>query len=92
MKQFVFRVGFATEIILFLFFYLFGSNSLGTFFKLKQENIELKQNISEKKFTLSRYYEEINLWKTNSFHKEKIAREKLQMKKKSEIIYFIPGG
>lgn len=80
--------GFIVEVILFFLLYYFGSNGKPVLIKLLEETKEVGQEITVLQSEINQLNHAIQDGKS-SFAKEKIARERLHMKKDKEIVYFI---
>ncbi|MGB8367359.1 MAG: septum formation initiator family protein [Candidatus Babeliales bacterium] len=78
-----------TEICLFVYVYLYGSNGFYALQELSHENEQLEQNIEELTQQIVQLEDEISEWGMNDFYKEKVAREQLQMSHKNDEIYYI---
>jgi len=88
-KRTILRLFFAIEIVIFVGVYLFGGNGLQYLTRLKSENSTLYFEILSLKKDISNLEKQIEDWQSNDFYKEKYARERLQMAKKGEVIYFL---
>ena len=66
-----------------------GKDGLFLLNLFKHENILLMQKIDSIKSEVANLNKDIAAWKTNSFLKEKVARENLQMAKSSDEIYLL---
>ena len=75
------------ETILFLVLYCFGPNGIHLFFKLKDQKAVVEQEIKNLSVQVRELEEKVALSKQD-FYKEKIARERLLMKKDKEEVYF----
>jgi len=80
---------FVVEVMVFVGVYLFGGNGVQYLRRLKHENQLLKNEIVQLESEVKLIEQQIVAWKADDFYKEKVAREKLQMAKKSDEIYFI---
>jgi cell division protein FtsB len=87
-KKVFLRVFFAFEALLFLFFYLFGTHGLKTISSLKYDNNLLDNEISDLKKVNAILTEDLQAWHTDPFFKEKIARERLHMARKGDVIFY----
>ena len=76
-------------ILLFSYIFLFGNHGLIRYFQLQYRKKELNQQITAMKEEQERLQKEIDLLQNNYRYIEKIAREKYQMGKKGEKIYFM---
>jgi len=88
-KRTILRLFFAVEIVIFVSVYLFGGNGLQYLTRLKSENNSLYFEIVSLKKDITELEKQIEDWQSNDFYKEKYARERLQMAKKGEMIYFV---
>ncbi|TET06064.1 hypothetical protein E3J79_03330 [Candidatus Dependentiae bacterium] len=89
MRRRVLRFLFVAEIVLFVTFYLFGSNSIQRLLELQSEQKELDMQLQNVKANVSYLNEQIELWNESSFFKEKVAREQLQMAREDDEIYYL---
>lgn len=76
------------EILLFLLLYYFGSNGTHVITQLALERELILQEIASIQLEVDSLGQKISQGRT-SFAKEKIARERLHMKKKDETVYFL---
>lgn len=88
-KQNGIRIFFIGEVIIFLGFYLFGSNGYILYKQLSCDVLELSENLSDLKTEILQLQSNIELQKKHPFFQEKIAREQLQMARAEEEIYLI---
>ena len=88
-KKTIFRMFFVIEIFIFVGVYLFGGNGLQYLACLKKENYKLYDQVVALKHEIVKLEKDIVDWNSNDFYKEKIAREKLQMARKGDQIYFL---
>lgn len=88
-KRTIVRLFFAIEIMVFVGVYLFGGNGVQHLRRLKDENQKLKNEVVHLQIETKLVEQQIASWQADDFYKEKIAREKLQMAKKGDEIYFI---
>lgn len=80
--------GVSAEVFLFLFLYYFGSNGTHIISKLALEKKQVLQEIVDIQYEVDELNQKIKQAHT-AFAKEKIARERLLMRKKDETIYFL---
>jgi len=88
-KRTILRMFFVIEIFIFAGVYFFGGNGFQYLNRLKGENQELYGQILDLKNEIAGLEKGISDWNSNDFYKEKIAREKLQMARKGDQIYFL---
>ncbi len=81
-------------ISLLSYIFLFGNHGLIRYYQLQQRKKELVRQIAELKEEQVRLQNEIDMLQNNFRYIEKVAREKYQMGKDGEKIYFIiePAG
>lgn len=77
------------EIVIFGFTYLFGSNGVYFLKDLDKENHQLNIEVLNLKDEIKSIENQINEWSTDPFYKEQLAREKLQLARENEKIYYI---
>jgi len=89
LKRRALRFFFAVEILIFITFYLLGSNGIQCLMVLQAEQKELNYQLRVAKTEVAQLNEQINQWQTTPFFKEKIAREQLQMAREGEEICYL---
>lgn len=77
------------EALFFGYNYLFGYQGLYQLKELKKEAQQLACEINTLKNEIASLEKQLNDWNQNQFYKERIAREKLQLAKEDEKIYFL---
>ncbi len=88
-KQGLLRVFLVLECIGFVFVYLFGAQGINVLLQLYRENRKLENEIMQLKKEGDQLYDMVVIWKKDSFLKEKLAREQLQMARKDDEIYYL---
>lgn len=88
-KKLILRIFLITEILAFGYTYLFGKNGIYYVWQVNNENVILKNDINSLKSDIDQLSSHIDEWESDTFHKEKIARETLQMSKKNDEIYYL---
>jgi len=88
-KRSILRLFFVIEIFIFIGVYFFGGNGFQYLNRLEHENDQLHGNIVRLKDEIAQVQKDITDWNNNDFYKEKIAREKLQMARRGDQIYFL---
>lgn len=77
------------EVVMFSGFYVYGTQGLEQLWRVQQEN----ENLAEKKREIIKQIDqlehEIADWNNHDFHKEKIAREQLQMAHEGDEIFYL---
>lgn len=89
-KKIVLRTFFVLEIAVFLFFYFLGSHGLTQLLTYKQQNNVLERDIYSLEQDIKNLRRSIKDFQENTFHKEKFAREELQMAYPHEELYLYP--
>ncbi len=87
-KRTLLHIFFAGEILIFTWAYIFGAQGLKAILALRSENIVLKQCVEEIKKEIVMEENNLHVWQTNTFYKEKLAREQLQMVRGGEEVYY----
>jgi len=90
-KRTMLRVFFALEVVIFIGVYLFGPRGIQAMSILESEGQAISQKIVVLNDLIDEKKEEIALWKSDDFYKEKIAREKLQMARSSDQVFYVKG-
>jgi cell division protein FtsB len=88
-KKLVLRLAFFVELIFAACFYFFGLNGLQALQKIEALNQNLKDDIELLNKEVKSLEQELNEWHTDSFYKEKIAREKLYFVYPYEELYLL---
>ncbi len=88
-KRMVMRILFTVEVILFGWFYYYGMCGMCEISQLQVDNSVLEQQIAVVHHEIERKEQELCAWGSDSFYKEKLAREQLHMAKEGEEIYLI---
>lgn len=88
-KKAILRYLFVFEILIFIGVYFFGNNGYKRIGEINDENKKLCLEIEDLKGEISVVQKEIQEWQASDFYKEKFARERLQMAKEGDEIYFI---
>ena len=89
MKKTFLRIFFSVEIVVFLCINLFGPHGIKAFIQMHEKNIKIKQETVQLKGMIATLDQDISAWHDNSFYKEKIAREALQMARRDEQVYYV---
>lgn len=86
-KKLTMRIIFVFEIAFFAFIYFRGSHGLVAIRTLQCQNNNLITDVDVLYQEIDTLEAELEEWNTNSFYKEKIAREQLQMICPNEELY-----
>ena len=88
-KHNVLQIFLGAEIVIFLLFYYGGNQGLRSVFVLADENKKISLEIEETKQEIIALENTIKTWQSDSFYKEKLAREELHMAKENEQVYLV---
>lgn len=88
-KQLILRGIFVLEICIFLGTYFFGAQGIKALTQLNGQHKQLVHEIAQLEDDITTLEQKISTWQTDSFYKEKIARERLHMARKNELIYYV---
>ena len=80
------------ESIIFVLFYIFGFHGLLQLRTLYTHRELVMKDIESSMQQKQCLQDELALWQENDFAKEQYARERLHMKKKEEVVYFIKNN
>lgn len=86
-KRFLLRFFFSFEVIVFALLYLFGAQGLQSLVRLNKENGRLSREVGLLQKEIEELETTVIAWQTDSFYKEKFARESLHMARKGEQVY-----
>jgi len=89
LKKMALRIFFVVEIVVFIFVYVFGPQGMQALRHVQQENAVIEKNIHALRTEIQELEDTIIAWQTYPFYKEKIAREQLQMARKSDQVYYL---
>lgn len=88
-KQWVIKLVLLTELAVFCGVYFFGQEGLPQVNRLKQEGNEVAQEVIQLTQEVEALESKIIAFEEHPIHKEKIAREDLQLAYESEEVYYI---
>lgn len=88
-KCIVSRMFLGIEIMVFVSVYFFGSNGIAKLSQVEQENAQLKTDINQLQQEVKELELQVAQWNSDSYYKEKVAREQLQMARADDQIIFI---
>lgn len=86
-KQVILRTFLVVEIIIFSCTYIFGAQGLRSMWYIKNECSILEHEIEQLQVCIKQLELDIDIWKSDPFYKEKIAREQLGMAREDETVY-----
>ncbi len=82
-------VALVCELTLLGCFYCCGRQGYHVYQRKCERNNELLCSLHNVNHEIEQLEQEVDKWQTDAFYKEKVAREKLQMARKNDLIYFI---
>ena len=88
-KKVLLRFFFAIEVVFFSWVYFYGDNGFGQLSIMEEKNQVLEKCNILIEDDVAKLEDDIYDWENNSFYREKIAREKLQMAYPGEQIYYV---
>ena len=77
------------EIAVFCFFYYYGTEGVLVLRNFQKETEALVTCVTQEEHEVAGLENMIISWQTDSFYKEKVAREVLQMARTSEQVYYL---
>lgn len=89
MKKLCMRFLLLMEIGVFGYIYFFGTNGLQALQSQQMIAAGLQKEVEQMKEEIQQLTQEMYVWQNDSFYKEKIAREQLQMARKGDEIFYI---
>lgn len=88
-KKILVRFILCIEMCVFGYMYLYGKNGLQILQGQKKTLLVLEGEVAQLQKEISLLENDIYVWQTNDFYKEKIAREQLQMARKGDKLFYI---
>jgi cell division protein FtsB len=88
-KRILLRIFLAGEIVFFVTMYVTSPEGLASIENKKIENKQLASHIKTLTKEINKLEDEINDWENNSFYREKVAREQLQMARPTDEVYYV---
>lgn len=88
-KKTCMRLLLIIEMSGFAYLYVYGVNGIQSLHKQRKMVIGLEKNVVKLKDDIKKLEEEMYVWQTDDFYKEKIAREQLQMARKGDELFYI---
>jgi cell division protein FtsB len=88
-KKIFVRLLLCVEMCVFGYMYLYGNNGLHILQQQKKTLLVLESEVAQLQKETSLLENDIHVWQTNDFYKEKIAREQLQMARKGDKLFYI---
>lgn len=88
-KFFILRLLLCAEVVAFATLYFYGSYSVHTLTVVQEEAAAVERELQKTQCEVDQLEHELKHWKNHNFYKEKVAREKLQMARTGDIIYYV---
>ena len=88
-KKIFVRFLLCVEMCVFGYMYLYGKNGLHILQQQKKTLLVLEGEVAQLQKETLLLENDIHVWQTNDFYKEKIAREQLQMARKGDKLFYI---
>jgi len=88
-KNRVIRSLLILEMVVFMYLYVCGNNGLQLLSAQTKQLHELEHTIHSLELEIRNIESDIQEWHVYDFHKEKIAREQLQMARKRDKLFYI---
>jgi len=88
-KKIVVRCILCVQMGVLVYLYFFEKNGLQMLSVQKKERVALEMQLKQLQKEIDALEEEIYVWQTDDFYKEKIAREQLQMARKGDKLFYI---
>jgi cell division protein FtsB len=77
------------EMLIFAGFYIRGPQGLRTLSDMYVEQVSMREGIDQLDQEVAALRTDINAWQKHPFHKEKIAREQLQMARPDDEVFYL---
>jgi len=88
-KKIISRMIIIIEVLIFIGWYFDGTDGMKMLHVLHAENSQIAQEIVQLQREMANIEHSIAAYQQDSFSREKIAREELQMARRDEEIFFI---
>lgn len=88
-KQLSLRIALLVEMCAFGYVYVCGKNGYLTLQRQRVVVVDLHRSVDKLSAEVAQLEQEMYVWQTNDFYKEKIAREQLQMARKGDELFYI---
>ena len=88
-KKHFLRFFLGIEIIVFGLTYFWGANGIRALINMNNKNLVLQNKVAGIATEITELEGKIEQWHIHPFYREQIAREKLQMARKDDNVYFI---
>ena len=77
------------EMLVFVGFYIRGPQGLRTLSDMYVEQVSMREGVDQLDQEVAALRNDINAWQKHPFHKEKIAREQLQMARLDDEVFYL---
>jgi len=88
-KKTIVNVFLLSEMVCFIYLYLLGTNGIKILQNQRLMVYELRKELELAEKEVKQLQEELYVWQTDDFYKEKVAREQLQMARKDDKLFYI---
>ena len=88
-KKTIVNVFLLSEMVCFIYLYLLGTNGIKILQNQRLMVYELLKELELAEKEVKQLQEELYVWQTDDFYKEKVAREQLQMARKDDKLFYI---
>lgn len=86
---YILYVVLGVEVALFAVFYVRGPQGLQALHGMHTEEVTMRENVDQLRTQVATLKQEIENWQKHPFHKEKIAREQLQMARPDDEVFYL---
>ena len=88
-KKTIVNVFLLSEMVCFIYLYLLGTNGIKILQNQRLMVYELRKELELAEKEVKQLQEELYVWQTDDFYKEKVTREQLQMARKDDKLFYI---
>ena len=88
-KKILVRIFFVGEIVFFVTMYVVSPDGLASVQSKKVENEKIASHVETLTQEIKKLEDEIKKWEQNTFYREKVAREQLQMARPTDEVYYV---
>lgn len=89
MKRYIYTMVLCAQVGFFVYLFMYGNKGWVALSVLKKEVEIIATSVADKKAKISILEQEMNEWTHDSFYKEKVAREQLQMARAGDEVFYI---
>lgn len=88
-KKNVARTFVCFELIIWSVFYYYGDQGMKQIQQMKVTNAHVQTQVVALQSDIAACQHELHQWNTFAFYKEKIARERLQMARSTDMVFYL---